>query len=352
MEVSRVLMSLVKTGWRPRRTIIFCSWGAEEHGLVGSYEWVEDTLKILNERVVSYLNVDIAVQGGASLRARAIPFLYNVLYDVAKRLPAANTPSKTMFDEWVETFPSANDPQLPNILSMGSGSDFAAFIGVAGVPCLDIRYTHNYPIIDYPLYHSVYETFHLVDTHIDPDYKYSTAIGRFWAETARYLADSLVLPLNASQYSHTLKIFIADLKEGYGTLMRDNGITFDDLDQAAEEFHLTTNDFMTRILLANKKHPLEIRMMNDQLIELERAFIVAEGLPDRPLQKHVLFAPSSFNSYAGDTFPGLVDLMWEIEKRSEDDQIQQWERVKHHLSVIIYSINSAVKVLKPVIQFN
>jgi len=87
-------------------------------------------------------------------------------------------------------------------------------------------------------------------------------------------------------------------------------------------------------------------------MELERAFTDSEGLPDRKLHKHLLFAPSSFNTYAGDTFPGLVDLMWQIEERTGDDEQRQWERVKHHLSVLIYAVNSATNVLKPVTLFN
>lgn len=49
--------------WRPRRTIIFCSWGGEEFGLIGSYEWVEQHAKALGQRAVAYLNVDTAVEG-------------------------------------------------------------------------------------------------------------------------------------------------------------------------------------------------------------------------------------------------------------------------------------------------
>ena len=60
---------------------------------------------------------------------------------------------------------------LCRVYALGAASDHAAFIGIAGVPCIDVRYTHTYPIIDYPLYHSVYETFHLFDEILDKDYK-------------------------------------------------------------------------------------------------------------------------------------------------------------------------------------
>jgi len=102
----------------------------------------------------------------------------------------------------------------------------------------------------------------------------------------------------------------------------------------------------------NKENILRIRTINDQLMLLERAFIISEGLPDRPLQKHVLFAPSQFNSYAGTTFPGLVDLMWEIEERVDEDKTKQWERVKQHLATVTYAIDSASNVITPIIPVN
>jgi len=350
MEVSRVLSKLVKEGWRPRRTIVFCSWGAEEHGLVGSYEWVEEYRVNLFHRAVAYLNVDLSVEGQASMRAKGVPILYDFLYNISKQIPSANNPLKTLYEEWLETFPDGNNKEIPKINALGSASDFAAFIGITGVPSVDFRYTHNYSIIDYPLYHSVYETYHLFNTHMEKDesYQYSVAMGRLWGEAARYLADSLVLPLNASQYAETLLVFVADLRKGYGDLMKDNEIELDGLDTAAANFKTIAAYFMGNISLADKKNPLAIRMINDQLMQLERAFIDSEGLPDRRLHKHVLFAPSQFDSYAGATFPGLIDLMWEIDEREPADQKNQWERVRQHLATIIFCTNSATHVITPI----
>jgi len=352
MEVSRVLSELVKEGWRPRRTIVFCSWGAEEHGLIGSYEWVEDSVKNLASRAVAYLNVDLSVEGQVSMKAKGVPVLYNLLYDVAKKIPSANDKSIKLYDEWLKTFPRKSDGKLPAINALGSASDHAPFIGVAGVPCIDFRYTHTYPIIDYPLYHSVYETYYLFDQLLDKDYKYSVAIGQFWGEAARYLADSLVLPLNASQYADSLITFIDDLEKSHGALMNANGIALDGLKDAAGRFKVASDIFTSNIPKANTKNPLEIRMINDQLMLLERAFIDPEGIPLRTFHKHILFAPSAFDSYAGDTFPGLIDLMWEIEARQGDDQLKQWELVKQHLASLIYCVNSATSTMKPVTAFN
>ena len=62
-EVGRAFGQLLKQGWKPRRSILLCSWDAEEQGLIGSTEWVEENAAELKEKAVAYLNVDVAVSG-------------------------------------------------------------------------------------------------------------------------------------------------------------------------------------------------------------------------------------------------------------------------------------------------
>lgn len=354
MEVSRVLAEIVKEGrWRPRRSIVFCSWGAEEYGLVASYEWVEQQLKILGDRAIAYLNVDIAVEGMQSLRAAGVPLLYDILYDASKKINSANDDATSLYQEWLNFFPDEElGSTVPVIHKIGGGSDFSAFIRIAGVPCIDLRYTYNYSILDYPLYHSVYETYDLMKDHMDRDFKRSLTIGLLWAELARSLSDKLILPLNAVTYADMVVVFVGDLEKGYGHLMTANGVTLDGIKKATENFQVGAKEFMDRLSTANKSNPVETRMYNDQLIRVERAFINSDGLPLSPLKKHLLFASSTFDSYAGATFPGLVDLMYGIEDLEGDAKIEQWEKVKKHLATIIFCIDSATFGLKPWTSFD
>lgn len=64
LELARVFGQLVREGWKPRRSIVFCSWGAEEFNLIGSTEFVEETLKILYMRAVAYININLVVSFG------------------------------------------------------------------------------------------------------------------------------------------------------------------------------------------------------------------------------------------------------------------------------------------------
>ncbi|GCC17825.1 hypothetical protein chiPu_0017695 [Chiloscyllium punctatum] len=99
LEITRVMGKMVKEGkWRPRRSIIFGSWGAEEFGLIGSTEWTEEYYKKLIERTVGYINVDIAVFANATLRASGSPAVQSVVFDAAKQVGTVQfSPEKPAF---------------------------------------------------------------------------------------------------------------------------------------------------------------------------------------------------------------------------------------------------------------
>ncbi|KAL4238330.1 hypothetical protein ACF0H5_003040 [Mactra antiquata] len=177
-ELATVMGNLVKTEkWRPRRSILFCSWGAEEYGLTGSAEWVEHYSKSLGPRAVAYLNVDIAVEGNFSLEAEGTPMVYTSLVQASKKV--ANPGSEeikaghpTVYDTWMATFPDEKFGR-PEISLPGAGSDYSTFRDRLGIPVMDVRFTWNrrYKVSSYPMYHSAYETFYLVDKIMDRGFK-------------------------------------------------------------------------------------------------------------------------------------------------------------------------------------
>ncbi|KAL0374419.1 UNVERIFIED_CONTAM: putative glutamate carboxypeptidase LAMP1 [Sesamum radiatum] len=128
LEVAERLWKLQKKGWKPRRTIIFCNWDAEEYGLIGSTEWVEENRQMLASRVVAYLNVDVAV-GGAGFKASATPQLDELLIQAAKQVGDPDNSSQTVYDSWIS---STNNPEIGRL--GGAGSDYSAFVQHIGVP--------------------------------------------------------------------------------------------------------------------------------------------------------------------------------------------------------------------------
>jgi len=113
VEVARILSKFKNEGWRPRRTIVICSWGAEEFGLIGSYEWVEQNLKKLSARTVAYLNLDTVVTGNYSLDMGALPILNTVTTEAAKSVETPNQSGKSLFEEWREASPDPDDNTKP-----------------------------------------------------------------------------------------------------------------------------------------------------------------------------------------------------------------------------------------------
>lgn len=142
---------MLKTGWRPARTILFASWDAEEYGLVGSTEWVEDNQEWLSEKAVVYINVDVAVSG-SHFQAQASPSLSNLIYEVTSNVQDPRT-GKTVYEAWSEFTNRTGVPApKPFVGQLGSGSDFVPFLDHLGIASISMEFSG-----DYGVYHSNYD---------------------------------------------------------------------------------------------------------------------------------------------------------------------------------------------------
>ncbi|CAK9172715.1 unnamed protein product [Ilex paraguariensis] len=157
LEIAQRLQKLQKKGWKPRRTIVFCNWDAEEYGLVGSTEWVEENREILASRAVAYLNVDCAVTG-AGFHASATPQLDELIKQATQQVQDPDNSSQTIFDSWAA---SSNGPMIGRL--GGGGSDYASFVQHVGVPAADMSFGKGYPV-----YHSMYDDFIWMKKFGDP----------------------------------------------------------------------------------------------------------------------------------------------------------------------------------------
>ncbi|KAK1257533.1 putative glutamate carboxypeptidase 2 [Acorus gramineus] len=169
LEIARRLGVLMHSGWRPRRTIVLCSWDAEEFGMIGSTEWVEENLASLGSNAVAYLNVDCAVQGPGFF-ASATPQLDSLLVDVTKKV------------EEIERLGRAD-------------SDFSAFLHHAGIPSIDLYYGEAFPV-----YHTAFDSYEWMKVHGDPLFRRHVAVADIWGLVALHLADDPVLPFNHLSY--------------------------------------------------------------------------------------------------------------------------------------------------------
>ena len=296
VEVARGLGRAIRSGWRPLRPIILASWDAEEYGLVGSTEWVEDHASVLNETALAYLNVDMATETTIPiLRADASPLLNALLYNVTKRIISVNGIS--LYDEWRN---STNGPP-PRIRTLGSGSDYTPFQQHIGIPSLDLGYRRDVAAYHY---HSNYDSFYWMDTFGDPDWITHKYISQIWALTAFTLCNTPIIAFNVSDYAIAMLSYLDNLHDAaYASTFSSFRTHIQRLIKAAAKFERKA-DFL-------RSHPFSHHhtIVNKQYKQFERAFISPQGLPGRPWYKHVVFAPGLDTGYAGVQFPALAEAL-------------------------------------------
>ena len=305
LEVARGLSELLKKGWKPERTIILGSWDAEEFGLIGSTEWVEEHAEKLSKSAVAYINVDVAVAGpnfGISGVPSLMSFAHSVMADVVD--PKSG---KSVFDNWIRrqqgeraNFIKAGDTNF-QLGSLGSGSDYTPFLQHIGVPSLDMGFNGPYGV-----YHSLYDSFHWMEKFGDPTFNYHTNLAKVWGLMAIRLSTMAKLPFEYKNYGQQIESFIADLEQN----AKEKGLKLNlkDLQQAAINFRQAAIEYQEKIkdLDANSKN---LNVVNETLLKVERAFIDPKGLEKRPWYRHVIYAPGIYAGYAAEVFPSIKEAI-------------------------------------------
>ncbi|KAL9953007.1 hypothetical protein ACROYT_G040354 [Oculina patagonica] len=230
------------------------------------------------------------------------------------------------------------------ITKVGSGSDHTTVYFRLGVPSVYFEFTYDkkkWSVSNYPVYHSLHDTFHWMKTFVDRDFEYHRTLTQLWLQIGLTLADQPLLPFNCSQYADRLTYYAKDIKTKYEEALTQQKISLDYFMSAVKNFSDAASTFNGWLNSVDQKNPLALRMANDRLMQIERAFINPQGLPGRPYMRHVVFAPSAHNAYAGSSFPGLVDALYSVQLLN----VKDWELVKKELSVAAFYIQSATNVM-------
>ena len=334
LELARGLGELLKTNWRPRRTIILGSWDGEEHGLIGSTEWAEDNAAELREKAVAYLNMDSAVSG-ANFGASSVPTLWGLIRSSARDVRDPKT-GKSIYQAWQDRVRDARpEAELTDasagsdtpiaearINALGSGSDYTPFLQHLGVPALDMGFGG-----DYGVYHSAYDSFNWMTKFGDPEFVYHVAAAQLWGTMALRLADSRSLPLNYTDYAAELTNFITETQKT--AARRKLADDFDskamldavkDLSDEAARVQTRRSELLseiegsrTRADDTNQRASARLQRINDSLIAAERALTNEQGLRGRTWYKHQIYAPGFYTGYAALPLP---DLRQAIEDRN------------------------------------
>ncbi len=328
LEMARGFGAALKSGWTPKRTILIASWDAEEYGLVGSTEWAEEHAADLHKNAVAYLNCDVAVTG-PNLGLNGVPSLRDLALQAARDVAdpkrggslgaAWETHQRT---EWARQTPvdlgGKDESFEPRLQPLGSGSDYTVFLDNLGVPSFDFGFSGPYGV-----YHAVYDNFRWMEKYGDPDFHYHAAAARLWGLMAMRLASADVVPLRFSSYARSLQYDLdamrrdairrarlpADAAAGQKAAITPDfsevlaalsnlGVTGEAADRAADA-------------AARGGDAATVKRVNDALIQVERAFLNADGLPKRPWFRHMLIAPGLTTGYAAWPFPALQQAVEE-----------------------------------------
>ncbi|KAL5708932.1 glutamate carboxypeptidase II [Ranunculus cassubicifolius] len=309
LDIARRFSLLMRSGWTPRRTIVFCSWDAEEFGMVGSTEWVEQNLVNLGSKAVVYLNVDCAVQGPGFF-ARATPQLDNLIVEITKKIKDPDAEGRKVYETWKATNGGINIGRLS-----GVDSDYAPFLQHAGVPSVDMYYGK-----DFPVYHTAFDSYEWMEKYGDPLFHRHVAVSGIWGLLALRLADDPVLPFNYLSYAAQLQEHVSAL-EGIldgSLLLSPIKVSIKDLSIAAQAAIEEAKRLGEE---ANPDNILELkrRSLNDKLMLAERAFLDRDGLQGRQWFKHLIYGPPVDYESKMSFFPGVADAIYRATNMSKKE---------------------------------
>lgn len=331
LDIARRYALLIDSGWNPKRTIILCSWDAEEFGMVGSTEWVEQNLVNLGSKAVAYLNVDCAVQGPGFFFG-ATPQLDNLILDVTKKVKDPDVEAATVYENLLTTNRIIDIQRLS-----GVDSDFAPFVQHAGIPSIDIYYGR-----DFPVYHTAFDSYDWMTNFGDPLFHRHVAVAGIWGLIALHLADDSILPFNFLPYVDELKHY----KDVLSRLL-DGSVSLDPLTTAIEEFAYAAKeaeDEAQKLIEKESTSEFELlkkRALNDRLMLAERGFLDSDGLEGRKWFKHLVYGPPSDHGIKLFFFPGVADAMNQA-KSAGQGQV----KIQHEIWRVARAIQRAARSLR------
>jgi N-acetylated-alpha-linked acidic dipeptidase len=353
LEEARVLGELLKQGWKPQRTILYCFWDGEEPALLGSTEWGETHAAELKEHAVAYFNSD--GNGRGYFRAEGSHSLENFVNDVAKDIEDP----ETKMSVWkrvrlVDISSAAPQPRTElrsradlRIPALGSGSDYTVFLDHLGVASVNLGYGGE---DKGGQYHSVYDDFYWYTHFQDTDFSYGRALAQTAGTMVLRMADADVLPFQFSDFADTIHTYLGELKT-LATDMRERAkerdkeieegvyqalfdpkkhrvpppveeippyLNFAPLEQASDDLTDAAQELDKAVAAAGGTAPPELNL---SIMQSERLLTNSEGLPHRPWFEHLIYAPGFYTGYGVKTIPGVREAIEQKDWKEADAQI-------------------------------
>jgi N-acetylated-alpha-linked acidic dipeptidase len=360
LEACRAIGAAVKAGWKPKRSLMYASWDAEEYGLVGSTEWAEDHADEIRENAVMMFNVDSAVSG-PMLDLDGIPSMRELVLQAMADIVDPRT-SKTLKESWLarqkdqwktnesieldegiwEGKPEAvREPVFfPQMTALGSGSDYTVFVDHLGVPAVDVNFGGRYGV-----YHSTFDNFYWMEKFCDPEFVIHTTAAKLYTLLAMRAAAADVVPFTFGPYGTAIRDHVDDLRrriarKNLGDDPKREFPRLGDLAAAVREFQNKAKTLDEAIAKLTEqpapKSSEALKALNKELTRVEREFLSADGLPGRKWFQHTIYAPGLTTGYASWPLPGVRQAIEDGDAKLLDAQV----------GVLIERIRGAVGTLK------
>ena len=350
LEEARSLGALVKAGWKPKRTIIYCAWDGEEPGLLGSVEWAETHADELRKHAVAYINSDS--NGRGVLGAEGSHTLEKLVNDVAHDVQDPET-KLTVWKRWqLDSIKSASSDEERQELRQrkdirigisGGGSDHAGFQNFLGIAVVDASFGDE---DGGGIYHSIYDDFYWYTHFSDTDFVYGRTLSQFNGSMIMRLADADLLPFDFSDFADTVQTYVKGLQT-FSTKMRDDirernleieegvftatadpkkayfppkkedlppYLDFSPLQNSADALSRSAGEYQKALTAADANGgsaltSASIAEVNGLLIQSERKLTTPEGLPGRFWYKHQIYAPGVYTGYESKAIPAVREAI-------------------------------------------
>jgi N-acetylated-alpha-linked acidic dipeptidase len=339
METARGLGELLKTGWKPKRTIVLALWDGEEWGLLGSTEWAETHADELNGKAVVYINSDGNGKGWMS--AGGSHSLQQFISEVARDVNDPRT-GKPVLEvarrKAIDGLPEADraeaerDPNI-RIAPLGSGSDFTPFLQHLTLASLNLSFGGEAPG---GVYHSVYDSFEWYTKYSDGEFVYGKALAQVTGTALLRLSEAPVLPFRFSDMSDTLGRYVAEVQK-LATDKKAPGIDFAPLTAAVaalsksslafEKAHMVVPAASAKALQTQAE---ALKVVNQLVFSSERRLGNDGGLPRRDWFRHQIYAPGFYTGYGVKTLPQIREGLEE----------GQWDEARQGVTKVAAAINT------------
>ena len=384
LEEARSLAELLKQGWKPKRTIIYCAWDGEEPMLLGSTAWAETHEKDLAAHAAIYINTDGNDRGYLTMEGSHT--LEHFINGVARDIEDPESKKSVWERDHLAAIRDAHgDDDRKEIRSradlriaaLGSGTDYTAFIDHIGVASLNLAYSGE---DNQGIYHSIYDDFYWYTHFSDRDFVYGRALAQTVGTAVMRMADADVLPYQFSDFGDTVHEYIKQLQDllkkkqdeisernkelDEGLFQATNDprhptvappreevppfLNFAPMQNAADALSKAGDRYEKALAAAGKNGQFsagqaQLHDLNQKLIESERKLLDPAGLPRRPWYKHVLYAPGVYTGYSPKTVPGVREAIEQKRWQEADQQIAEVAKV---LEGEVELINSAAEELE------